>query len=530
MIKNTMSNFMVNSIYLNRVDRITYDGRRWLPGIIDSSVKPNSRVVMLMSRQVGKSTNVAGLGLAKNAKFENYRILYVAPEKDQASKYSRDKVEPIIKNSPIISQQQQGLKNVFEKEFVKGGRYYIKYAKHNPDSCRGLTVDEINYDEIQDQDLDEIEPVINESLFTSKHKIRIYGGTPKSYSNPAHHKFMESNQNEWLIKCSGCRKYNNLGIRNIGLKGPICYSCGKLLDVDDGVWVSHNPKSDMLGFHIGQIHLKLSHQTEDDWKEILLKVEKYPEHKLLNEVFGVSADTDEQPISEKDLYQSCDPDMPLRNEPVVDMITKPTFAGIDWGHGKYATAIAIGQYTGMGKFRIIYGKKYIGREADQDMCIPDLVRVLTKYRVSKIHCDHGGGFALNSILSDAIKRVTNKDGLVTANYWSGSAKAKNLNWTTDPSNKIPFITINKSKYISNFINEIKSGRFTFFRWSDLDPAFTSDFYNVRKEVSDSSDNDIIRYTRMGPDDFFQAVAYCKIVADLALGKELGKDLLSQYME
>lgn len=519
MIQKTLSNWITNAVKVNRAQTFTYSGRRWMPALFDTRSR---RRLWKMSRQVGKSTGGAAESVARLSLHDAFNILYVAPEQDQARKYSQDKVKPIIESSSVIKAQiDSKINNVHEKGFKRGGKLYLKYAKHNPDSCRGITADMIHYDEVQDQELEETEPVIDESLFTSNHKLRLYTGTPKSFANPIELKWKDSDQREWVVRCKHHTpaKWINLRLRNIGKHGPTCHHCGNLLDVDDGVWVAHNPGAPIAGFHVNQLHCKISHMefkdgrwqdSPEEWQEILDKLDNYPEDKFLNEVLGESADSAEQPITEEMLYRCCDPEMPNVEYDKLDpkYMSRNNFAGIDWGHGKYATALVIGQFDqAKNSFRYIYMKTYEGAETDQKRCIPDIVEKLVKFRVENVHCDYGGGFAMNSILEEKlIQKGLGK--IVTTNYWSSSAKARDAKW--DLSHEIPMLTLNKAKHISDYITRLARKKVVFPRWTDFHPHFSQHFLNVRKELDEKRDT--FSYVRVGMDDVFQAAVYCHIIA------------------
>lgn len=486
-----------------------------------------------MSRQVGKSTGGAAEEIARLCLYDAFNILYVAPEQDQSRKFSQDKVKPIIESSPVVkSQIDPDLNNVHEKGFKKGGKLYMKYAKHNPDSCRGITCDMIHYDEIQDQDLDILEKVIDESLFTSEFKLRLYTGTPKSMANPIEKKWQESDQREWIVRCRHHtpHKYNRLGIKNItcGLKGvigPACVYCGKALDVDDGIWVAHNPGAQVAGFHVNQLHVKGSHAKfkngvwvpeMEEWNEIITKLEKGPEDSFLNEVLGESADSAEQPITEEMLFRCADPELRLTKYKQLDpkYMSRKNFAGIDWGHGEYSTALVIGQFDqAKGGFRIIFMKTYEGSQTDQKYCIPDIVKHLANYRVERAHCDYGGGFAMNSLLDEKLEQI-GKRGMVTTNIWSASAKARDAKW--DYSHELPALTLNRTKHMSDFITRLARHKIILPCWEDFHPQFSDHFLNIRKEIDDKKDT--YSFVRVGKDDMFHASIYAYIIAKLAFAE------------
>ncbi len=507
MITHTISNWVANGVYVRRGLRFNYDGRAWMPALFDT---PARQRLWKMSRQVGKTTGGVAECSCRLCTTEDFKILYVAPEQDQCKKYSHDKLTPILEESPVIAKQKTKPDNVFEKGFGKrGNKIYLKYAKHNPDSCRGLTVDMVHYDEVQDQDLDENEPVIRETMFTSPHKISLYTGTPKSMVNPIEKKWRLSDQREWIVRCKHHTpaKWLRLGIRNIGAHGPICHHCGNLLDVDDGVWVAHNPGAKLAGFHVGQLHCKVSHRTPADWDELLDKFENTERPLFLNEVLGESADTAETPITEDMLRRICDEQLKISEDPSPSMMQNYNFAGIDWAQEKATTCIAIGQMDqSRGAFRYVYMRKFSGPECNPLFCIPEMLKAIKRYHCVKVHCDYGSGYSNNINLEDALDKM-GKEGLVTANYWSNSAVAADATWNT--KHKIPRLTLNKTQALASFINKMRRRKISFPRWSDFAP-FAEDFTNVRREYNEKKD--IYRYDKAGIDDMFHAAAYAEIIA------------------
>jgi len=529
MVRNTLSNWIRSSIYVSRGKKYTFSGRKWAPAMFDT-YSPAGRI-MKTSRQIGKSTLGSAESIARLCKYDNHNILYVSPEQDQARKYSQDKVKPMIEESPIIRRQIGRYNNVHEKEFVRGGKLYMKYAKDNADRCRGITADMVHYDEIQDQSLDLIEPVINEVLFTSNLSIKLYTGTPKSFSNPIQQKWLQSDQREWLVRCRRHSpvKWIRLGIRNIGKRGPICHHCGKLLDVDDGAWVKHNPKGELAGFHIHQMHAKISHKTQAKWNEIINKLENYERNLFLNEVLGESADSAETPITEPMLRKAAEGGVSMSEEPLPEFFSSPRYAGVDWGHGKYTTSLVIGQFW-KGQFRILFMKVYEGTQCRKEYCVPDMARIINRYQCKRTHVDYGGGFGMWDDLDSSVRCP------VTGMMWTNTKKARWITSYTDGSGKeaeytIPMWSMNKIRTISTFIKEMREGKVQlpkaeeFFaerfnhnptlpsNKNDSMRTFANHFLALRKEVEITNNGETkISMQRSGPDDTLQATVYAWAIA------------------
>lgn len=533
---NTLSNWIGNAVYVKKGVKLSYEGRKWMPAIFDTKMTR----VLLTSRQVGKSTIGASEACARLSLMWSFNILYVAPRQDQARIYSKDKVKPIVEESPLVKRQIGRYNSVDDKEFVRGGKLYMRYAIDNPDRCRGITANMVHYDEIQDQMLELIEPVINEVMFSLEDEVLLYSGTPKSLSNPAHHKWMLSDQREFLIRCHHHSpvKYVNLKIRNIGKHGPICHHCGNLLDVDDGVWVKQNPSSDIAGFHVNQLHCKISHATPTKWKTILNKLENYSESLFLNEVMGESADSAEMPISDQLLREVCVDGLVINEEPNIKFFESGNmFAGIDWGHGQYTTALTIGKFIGA-TFQVLFMKVYEGEQCQKSYCLPDIAKIVNRYRCSNIHVDHGGSFG---IVEDLERMV---EGRVTGQMWTSSGKPT---WKEEYENahgqkvkySVPMLSMSKTHAIAAFVARLEKKKIRLPRQEDVfapiynNPTlpsnkdnnirtFAQHFLNLRKEVrvNESTAAEKVFYVRAGMDDMLQAVVYSWIIAVEAIGSIL----------
>lgn len=517
----TLSNYIGNAVKVAKNEPFTYAGRRWQAALFDTDKRKR---LWKMSRQVGKSTGGASEALVRCAKIPNFRTLYVAPVRDQVYKFHNDRVEPILKNSPIIHSQLGGINNKTEKAFKRGGKYYLVWAKHNPDNTRGVTSDFVHYDEIQDQDLDSIEPVVNESRFTSNYDLTLYSGTPKSKANVIEEKWQASDMREWVVPCDAHtpKVWQRLGIRNLGQKGPVCRECGQLLDVDQGRWVKHSD-GDIAGFHVHQMHTKISHMSRNNdgswewhqpsWDAILDKFEQYPRPVFKNEVLGESADTSESPITRALMTRLCRPDIKIHQKAKAKHRRHKTYAGIDWGHGEAATVIAIGQMR-EGVFQYVFFEPFEGKECQLDYVIPELTNIIRAYDPDHIHADHGAGYTFNQEMYDRFGDT------FSTNIWSASAKASDQSWRQKKV-EIPRLTMNKPQTLGKYIQKMTREEIRFPRHEDMFPRIFSDFHNVRKEINEKPSGDTrVRYTHEGHDDAFHAAVYAWVA-----GTQIKQELL-----
>lgn len=516
MTETYLSNWITNYLYVQPGHPVSYDGRPWMPQIFDTDQRYRC---LKTSRQVGKSTAGLSLGMGLMGIHDYFVVNYIAPEKKHCQTFSREKIDPMMDGSPIFEHHLEGdVDNVFEKRFSNKSSYKLNWAKRNPDRIRGGTSDMIHYDEVQDLDVFELAPVVEEQLTNSRYKYRLYTGTPKSFSNPLHHLWQDTDRREWLLKCEGCNKWNNLGISNIGKVGPVCESCGKALGIRNGKWVAHNPGAKIAGFHVNKLHLGVMQRSKEDWQEIIDAYESYELWRFKNEVLGLAAETAEVPVSEGALRACCDPSIQIEPKPLAKYMGAPLYAGIDWGHGSAATVLVIGQFYNS-RFRYLFMKKYEGDATDKRYCIPDIVDILERWSVKRVHSDYGGGFGMNEEIRDRF----GKDK-VTTNYWPGSTVSSDKTWSTKHSP--PRLMANKSKAFGTYIRLINKGSITFpceeemFSDTGKDQSFAQDFLNVRREPDA---NDRVRYIKAGPeqhDDTVHACIYAYMIARMDKGGQI----------
>jgi hypothetical protein len=453
-----------------------------------------------------------------------YTVLTVTPSQDQTRKYSHDRLGPTIETSPAVRAMiSSNLDNVYEKEFYSGSKIYLSYTKDNADRARGITSDQLNMDEVQDMILGLVEPVLEESMFTSRHKRKRYGGTPKSMSNGIEQRlWRQSDQREWMVRChhhGPLPFHQKMTLANVGTQGPICKRCGAPLNTLDGQWVrtctrmEQGKEPQIHGYHIPQIIFPTTdiEVAPDifgilDWPQFLRYIEDNDEATVLNEKFGESADSESRPISEDELRAVCANDMHMVNDYAPWMQGQFTFAGIDWGQGSpSATVLVIGQFCPSDPklFDYVYFKKYAGRDTDPKTCIPDILRLLALFRVHRVHCDWGSGFGLNSQLRDALG-----DEVVTANYWHSGIKNK-IQYNID----INAYVLNRTVHLARFFQAFKQRQMRVrMAWNDFWPCakdVLAEFKEERRDGTVYFDHKLDE-----PDDGMHAMIYCWFIASL----------------
>lgn len=485
-----------NLFHLGSGQPFEFEGRRWACQILDE--KPINKVT-LTSRQIGKTT----LGLAGDAidaVLRELAVLYIAPLQDQAFKASEDRFEPMVSATPILRARIGEVNNKSKRKYGSRGVIHFLYASNDADRIRGITCDKTRYDEAQDIDLDMVVPIVRQVMFRSIYKYREFSGTPKGPTNGLQKLYDASKQYEWILRCGSCSKHIMIGLRNIGLRGPICHHCGAGLDVNDGFFEALNPSGKYPGYHVSQIHCIDSHRTQDDWDSILEQYEG-EQGAFFNEVMGWPYGAATKPLTKEDIYACCEEMSDewlhgMSKQIIAKYGMRKLVAGIDWGHGESETAMTIGFPVGVDKFKVTYMGAWGGAFANPEYCMPQIKEIAQGWRVRWVHADYGGGFFANETLRhDFPERYT-------TNYWSHSAKAADMTWKTKGEN-VPMCTASKTKAISALITAIKTRKIILPPRQIIEP-FVDSLTGIQIE-RDRFDN--IMFTKDGTDDVLQSLAY-----------------------
>lgn len=372
-------------------------------------------MMMMCGRQVAKSTTADKITMCDSIAIDFFKTLYVAPTQKQTSIFSNSRLTPTITGSPFVREEYVSSASQmasWRKSFTNGSEINLSYASDDPDRVRGYSSDRVWYDEIQDIVYDSVIPVVNETMANSDYGWVSYMGTPKSMENTIQILWDRSTQDEWLMKCEGCNKWNFVNSTDsIGKKGVICVNCGKYLNPREGRWHSMNKKGSIKGFHISQLILPKNNEPGDNgeyqrWKRILNKYENYTESKFKNEVLGISDAIGTRMVSLEDLENLC-------KNYVVHHTPKPsiwedvrfTVAGIDWSGGGSSTytsrtVIWVWGILPDGRLKTMYYRIFPQTNPVQD--VRDIIKICQTYKCSYVAGDAGMGATPNAMLAEAL--------------------------------------------------------------------------------------------------------------------------------
>lgn len=478
-------------------------------------------IVLSTSRQVAKSTTLANLALGKmvvmpqtRPEFSGgFRTLYIAPTVEQVKVFSHDRIAPVIDQTPIIKRyfiNSSQIQNVFHKRFINNSSMYFRYAAASADKARGLSVDMLFADEIQDIPDDNI-TVIQQSMARSLYKRTLYAGTPKRTIGTLAKRMDVSTKNEWFVFCDHCNRWNYLDEGNIQHWGLACRYCHKAIDARNGQWVRTNPGSQLSekngqyifeGFRISV--LMFAHSPWVDWqKDVYIPFLQKPRGIFLNEYLGLPYDAGVQPITEADI-RACCTGGPMRKEPDSYTMSYPCFIGMDWGpinSEVSKTVMSVLQRKGT-QTEILYMKRYDGKQSDYAFIHRDIPRQFVKWHAVLIGADAGFGEAVNS---EVRRRIANPTRLVALLH-QGNQKQM-MSW----NQKINAYTLSRNRSMTWLFQKIKNKQIIFPQWEDFAP-FARDILNIMVDYDEEKSK--YKYINTNADDSFHSILYGDLIGEL----------------
>lgn len=457
----------------------------------------------------------------------NFQELYIAPLQEQARTYSNLYVNEAIQSCPLAQKLQDSslagvlsdakiIKTTGHQSFANGAGIQMTYAKFSADRTRGKTADQIDFDEIQDQS-SEVIPIIQESMTSSKFGCSRYTGTAKVKENLIEHKWQQSSQCEWVMKCHGCGYYNipNLDgkvLQMIQADGMHCVHCGKKLDVKDGQWIAAFPDrmKTFRGYHIPQVVCPFIVENRNNWDKLLHKLMNGVLATFIQENLGISYSVGQRLITQADLVrQSCLPDIKTLQDNL-DRYSY-TVAGIDWGGAELQsfTVITVIGIRPDGRIDVLWAKRYRGFDPDDQLV--DIAKTCRFYGCTAVAADLGMGMDKNLML---VKRF----GLpVVQIMYTRQNKLFGKNKSGGATGRVQCWTVDKVTALDVLFMSIKNGRI-FFPKTGMDSFFPDILspYESTTEVGGMEHRIYLR-SEGQPDDFCHALCFSSMVAMKLMG-------------
>lgn len=352
--------FIQNNLKLDGNDfRIIGNGWKFMVDIyryigLQSTQKTGKPVVIKKGRQVGATMMAAALDLyfTNGQIFPNMRVLHAFPALHFVKRFSQDKLEGLIRTSKDNFLVKNKLRtpnaadNLTMKQFVNG-TLWVDSIGEDADRIRGMTVDAIFFDEVQDmyaQSIGNATKILTAAKYgPTGAGVQVYFGTPKEKNSYFSAMWDMSDQRYYHLGCINCdqtypfylpesRDWMDIWVSGYTIKCPHC-SCeqNKIDAIERGKWVAskNSDECKYVGFHINQLYIPYFS------KENILNL--MPENNPLqtdrifkNEVVGEFYSGAGLPITRAEIYEKCrDADRSLAKH--INAKEKTTYLGVDWG-------------------------------------------------------------------------------------------------------------------------------------------------------------------------------------------------------
>ena len=527
-IKQVLPSVFAESVYQLDGKPFRLTNRHYLDPIYNAQIEEG---IIMSGRQVEKSTTNSTHMANHTLLLPNFKGLYFAPLTSQVKEFSNERLgklyeysqEEVVKREFIDKHDSQA---VFMKTIKKtNSTIYLKHCYGLGDNIRGITVNGIWGDEIQDIHIDAL-PVIKECQAHAldagaRMRVTWYTGTPKTFSNTIQQKWDQSTQNEWIIKCPHCGKYQIMGIKNLRPTKFVCRKCEMQLPTDsiiNGFWVPLNPNKKLQGFRISQLMVPWI-TPEDIWAKY---ADNYSLDKFHNEVLGRSYENASKPFTPVMLGKISANEKKMINRCEGEFSNVPVYMGVDWGTGeKSYTVVSIYARNSDGKFQLLFIKRYaVGQELEPEYQIEDICYMIQNYNVALAVVDWGFGY-------DRYKKLQDIFGVhrVVACYYSFNQKVRKK-YDIDQARWI----VNRTQVMQEYVTNIQKQEFL---WPGADKSEFPWLYDhhlaeqaeYRKSEKTGRSEDLMYTHPEGqPDDAVHSGVYAKLAEEIF--RETGSGAIS----
>lgn len=294
--------------------------------ILDSVNDPEiEKIVIMSSAQVGKTELILNT-LGYHIDFDPAPILIVQPTVDLAKSFSKERLTPMIRDTPSLRGKVADIKSrdsgntVLQKSFAGG---YIALAGANAPSglasrpIRILLMDEV--DRFPVSAGTEGDPISlaekRTNTFWNRKKVFVSTPTIKGASR-IELEFEGSTKEYYHVPCPSCGEYQPLTWGQIDFKSVSmrCIACGFLHDEIKwkkgsikGKWIATEPNAKSRGFHLNELLSPWKRWEEiiDDFKEAKRKGAEALKV-WVNTSLGEPWEEDGEQLDESELYKRCE--------------------------------------------------------------------------------------------------------------------------------------------------------------------------------------------------------------------------------
>lgn len=513
-------------------------GKKYEPQRLLYDLYPQFLVVKA-GRQVGKSLGLAGRITTGSISQPYFTSLFIAPSQIQTKRWSGGYLDT-FRESKYVSKHYVNNKdpgNVFEKTFSNKSKVYLSYGQTSADMdrVRGLTADLLCLDEVQDIELASV-PIVKEILNTSAYGYQLFTGTSKSNAGTLEQLWQQTNQMQFVKKCSKCSKWvipDRFETCMEMVTNPdhmVCPYCHNEFSFYGGEWIAtRNALSQGPGAKYGMALPQLIFGANTtpgtrQWNDLYDKVQQslngvlYTPETVANEIFGLATDlgatslsiTEAQACSLPEYREFIKPDwsnlVPSMKSHMSAIHT--TVLGVDWSvsgsEGSHTVVTVLG-IDHSGRTTVLFAKKLIGSHILTQ--VDEVLAIAGQYKCKMIGSDRGVGVLQGELMQ-------NKYGhhrVIMCQYVSASRRLK---WDQGGN----FLSADRTSAMDDVMHKMRLGpsRFVTPRWEFMEP-FWSDTLSIFEEET-SIGKRVYRKQPSIPDDWFHSVVFANLAYKYLTGE------------
>lgn len=313
-------------------------------------------IMLMIARQMGKSTYAATRKGYTMTKRPRANTLYITYEDESLSVFSQEKFRGMWKESPILSQFPKGstLGSVTQLELLNGSMAWLVTHAHDFHHVEGKSTDDQIWDELQNLNLDRWAKAMEASSFTHGKFVGMGVG---GLVDTIHHKWWkETDQREWIpddqsvyVDSAGKEWPGHGWRKRLQFDKDMPYDAliwgDYLAEVLNGHWSITKPdnSNSKHGYHITQYMAPWIPLSKADAVKLYklqpdisieYKLEHYPYSDFQRHVLAQFVAGERKPFPREALEALCDPKRRFLRPSEVDYQLGDLYLGADWGGGK----------------------------------------------------------------------------------------------------------------------------------------------------------------------------------------------------
>ncbi len=440
-------------------------------------------MVEIKAAQMGLTTK-AMLRAMHAARYRDFRgILYLFPSRTDVTEFAKGRIDPLIEDNPdTLGRWLQQTDSANIKQ-VWNCFLYLRGMKSRV-GLKSIPVDFLVLDEMDEASPSAVDMAM-ERMSHSEFKEVLKLSNPTLPDYGIDKAFQETDQRYWHVKCECCNEYTNLAeefpqcLLEVG--GRViraCKKCQAELNPSIGEWVAKYPGvTDKRGYHYSQL---FSHYVDPG--DILHQFKTTNNlTEFYNLKLGMAYVEAINRLTVQEVLDCCERYGLSVTDP------GPCSMGVDQGKVLH---VVIGKHSGLGKPRIIH----LGIYRDWS----ELDALMKYCHVSRCVVD-----ALPET-RNAREFAKRFPGRVYLNYYQERQRGQ-YRW--DAENLT--VACNRTESLDASQAEIRDGRITLPRPSDLVDEFAKHLHNVAKRLEEDEETGSKRYVyvKLGPDHFRHALNY-----------------------